>query len=104
MLHCSLLRNPWPNLAGMLEHCCKGETNCCLSIFRDIFMQQRTSMYIFLLSVAILINSENFLNLLRRTVWNNLNIYWQSECYSRPQHGIQKIWHSGMQRPTPVFV
>ena len=36
LLHCSLLRNPWPKLTSVLEHCCEGETNCWFSIFGGI--------------------------------------------------------------------
>jgi hypothetical protein len=35
--HCSLLRNVWPILTGVLEHCCEGETKCWFSIFSRAF-------------------------------------------------------------------
>jgi hypothetical protein len=31
--HCSLLRNPWPKLTSVLEHCHEGETNCWFPLF-----------------------------------------------------------------------
>jgi len=34
--HRSLLRNPWPRAAGMLEHCLEEEINCRFSIFQDV--------------------------------------------------------------------
>jgi hypothetical protein len=33
--HC-LLRNSWPNLTGVMEHCLEGETNQRFSIFQDV--------------------------------------------------------------------
>ena len=34
--HCSLLRNSWPKLTGVLEHCHEGETNCWFPIFWSV--------------------------------------------------------------------
>jgi len=34
--HCSLLRNPWPNPTGALEHRREGETKCWFSILGGI--------------------------------------------------------------------
>ena len=34
--HCSLLRNPWPRVNGVLEHCREGEINCLFSFFRGV--------------------------------------------------------------------
>jgi len=36
LLHCSLLRNPWPKLTGVLEHCFEIETKCWFFIFQGI--------------------------------------------------------------------
>ena len=36
LLHCSLLRNPWPKATVVLEHCREGKTNCWFSIFRGV--------------------------------------------------------------------
>jgi len=36
--HSSLLRNPWPKLTGVLEHCHEGENNCWFSIFGGRFL------------------------------------------------------------------
>jgi hypothetical protein len=35
--HGSLLRNPWPNPTGALEHCREGKTNTWFSIFVGVF-------------------------------------------------------------------
>jgi hypothetical protein len=34
--HCSLLRNPQPKPAGVLEHCREGQTNCWFSILQGL--------------------------------------------------------------------
>ena len=36
--HCSLLRNPWPKLTGVLEHCHEEENSCWFSIFWGRFL------------------------------------------------------------------
>jgi len=36
--HCSLLRNPWPNLAGVLGHCHEEKTICLFSVFQGVLM------------------------------------------------------------------
>ena len=55
--HCSFLRNTWPKLTGVLEHCSEGETNFCFSIFRGVTVtasqrRRRMSTYISLFTVA----------------------------------------------------
>ena len=62
LLHCSLLRNPWPKLTGALEHCCEWETKCWSSIFSGRFLlpasirRRRMSMSISLPTVSIPVN------------------------------------------------
>jgi hypothetical protein len=59
--HCSLLRNPWPQPTGVLEHCREGDTNCWFSIFWSLLLtaslrQRRTSVCILVFTVAVPVN------------------------------------------------
>jgi len=73
LLHCSLLRNPWQKVTGVLEHCREGEKIIGCP-FCGVFPSDRLQKATKDVNVHFFIHSSNSCQLYRRNVLKLLRI------------------------------